>query len=237
MLDGQESAGERGGPMADSHGVKEREETELVFSLCHEIGNLVGAVRLQAHLLDEDLGARELALASVELDDLGARCAALLTHMRPLLSAGDRTSVRIRPSQILESLSCLIEEHGGRGVKLVVEECPELPELELDPEVIRQLLVSFFYAAIEAAAPRGQVRVHAQRRAGGVAFVLEDDGEVGEDPRRWAEQMRRGRPLLCAVANRILEKRGGRLEVERDAKCTRIAFVLPTAEGSVAPAG
>ena len=36
------------------------DEANLVYAMCHEISNLVAAIRLQAHLLDEDLDARGL---------------------------------------------------------------------------------------------------------------------------------------------------------------------------------
>ena len=65
----------------------------LVFALCHEISNLVAAIRLQAHLLDEELDARGLAVSSLEIDDLSARCAALLALVRPVLNEVAATAV------------------------------------------------------------------------------------------------------------------------------------------------
>ena len=37
----------------------------LVFAISHEVGNHLGGIRLQAHLLDEELGAREMAAAMI----------------------------------------------------------------------------------------------------------------------------------------------------------------------------
>ena len=37
---------------------------ELVFAIAHEVGNQLGGIRMQAHLLDEGLEARAVAAAS-----------------------------------------------------------------------------------------------------------------------------------------------------------------------------
>ena len=60
---------------------------DLVLSLCHEIGNVIGAIRLNAHLVDSEMGARELARTAVDLDDLSARSSALLMQIGPVLRA------------------------------------------------------------------------------------------------------------------------------------------------------
>ncbi len=205
-----------------------KDGTELVFALCHELGNLIGAIRLHAHLLDEEMGPKALAVTSVELDDLSARASALLGHVRPLLSSGPRDIDKVAPAAVVANVRQLLEEHGGRGVALSSETEPDIPAIEVDQEVLHQLLVSLLFAALEAASREGSVWLRAESRADGVAFTLEDDGEVDEDPAGWREQMMRGRPLLCAVASNILAKRRGHLEVTRRDGRTRVALVLPT---------
>ena len=51
--------------MRGSAGTAER----LVFAIAHEIGNHLGGIRLQAHLLDEDLDAHERFRLTRELGD------------------------------------------------------------------------------------------------------------------------------------------------------------------------
>lgn len=204
-------------------------QEQLLFALCHEIGNLVGAVRLHAHLLDDDMGARELALASVELDDLSARASALLSHIRPLLSGPPLRRGEVEPAALIGVVHKMMEEHGGRGTQLRVDVLPELPPVDVDQDAIHPLLTSLIFCALEATSSTGRVTLRVERRREAVAFVVEDDGPVDEDPTLWHEQMRRGRPLICAVASVILEKRGGRLEVTRDGGRTALALVLPVA--------
>jgi nitrogen-specific signal transduction histidine kinase len=203
------------------------EGTELVLALCHEIGNLMGAIRLHAHLLDDDMRPRDLAMLSVDLDDLSARSSALLAHMRPLLLPGPRALDDVKPEALLSGLQELMEDHGGRGAVLAFSADDSLPTLRTDQEVIHHLLLSLLYVTLETTSSTGSVSLRAEAREDGVAFVLEDDGDVDEDPTLWRDQMKRGRPLVCSVASEILRRRGGRLEVERSAGITRIALLLP----------
>jgi len=200
---------------------------DLAFALCHEISNLVGAVRLHAHLLDDDMGPRELARASVELDDLSARASALLTHIRPLLSPRPGKRDVVVPGALVEGVRRQMDEQGVRGTHFTAHVETGLPALEIDQDVIHPLLMSLLFCALEAATPRGSVALRAEGRPEGVAFVVEDNGAVDEDPALWREQMQRGRPLLCAVASSICAKREGHLEAVREDGLTRVALVLP----------
>jgi hypothetical protein len=104
--------------------------------------------------------------------------------------------------------------------------------IDMDQDAIHPLLTSLIFCAVEAATVRGSVTLRAEARPGAVAFVVEDDGPVDEDPTLWRDQMRRGRPLICAVASAILDKRGGELDVTRSQGRTSVALVLPVPEGA-----
>ncbi len=201
----------------------------LVFALCHEIGNLVGAVRLHAHLLDDEMGPRELALASVELDDLSARATALLSQVRPLLS-DPAPGESADPASLVGVVGQLLEEFGGRGKVFSACAEPGLPPVAIAREVLQPLLTSLLYAALEAVDAGGRVSLAARATQEEVAFCLEDDAVPDEDPRLWAQQMQRGRPLLCAVADFLLQKRGGRLEVSTHEapRSTCLRLIVPT---------
>jgi nitrogen-specific signal transduction histidine kinase len=211
------------------HGIGGADGRELVFALCHEVGNLVGAVRLQAHLIDAGIGARELAQASLDLDHLSARSAALLAHIRPLLSGAPVEVDAVEPEELLRSLEALMYDHGGRGVSLDFGAEASLPTLRVDREVLHHLLQSLLYATLESAVPRDSVSMRVVRHGDGVAFELEDDAEVDESPAEWREQAGRGRPLLYAVAQHLLDERGGRLEITRREGRTRVVLELPVA--------
>jgi nitrogen-specific signal transduction histidine kinase len=200
---------------------------DLVLALCHEIGNLVGAVRLQAHLLDGEMSPRELARASLDVDDLCARSAALLAHVRPLLAGPSGPVVTVSPGELVRSVRDLMARHAGPGVRLVAEEERDLPELAVDRAMLHHLLQSLAFGAIEAAAGGGTVRLVAERHDGAIAFGVEDDGPVGPEPEAGAHSALRGRPLVQAVARRIAGRAGGQCEVSRSSGRTRVSLVWP----------
>ena len=92
---------------------------------------------------------------------------------------------------------------------------------------LQRLIQSFFYVALESVSRTGTVSMRAESRGSEVALIIEDDGPAGEDPEGYHDQMRRGRPLLCLVAESILRKQGGRFQAERAGDRTRFTLILP----------
>jgi signal transduction histidine kinase len=195
--------------------------------MCHEISNSVAAVRLQAHLIDEELDAKALAVASVELDDLAARSSALLALVRPVLDEPRRISLPTKGDAVFAALSRTLSEQGGRGARLCFESDRGLPAMLADPEVIHFLLLAQVFCALDAVAPGGTVRLGATRKGAELLFVVEDDGTLDEEQIDWRGQSLRGRSLACAVADHVLAKRGGRFTLERRGGLTRAELCLP----------
>jgi len=202
-------------------------DQDLVFALGHELGNLIGAVRLHAHLLDDDMTPTGLAQASVDLDDLSARSAALLGLIRPLLTPQTRSPETLPVSVLMGNLKRPLTALGGRGTKLRFELDSELVAVRIDVGVIQRLIESFFFLAIDSTAGRGEIVIRAEPRGDRIALCIEDDGPGGEDPAGFRDQAMRGRPLLCAVADVILPRQGGDFEVTRMDDRTRIVLILP----------
>jgi len=202
----------------------------LVFALCHEVGNLLAAVRLRAHLVDEELGRRELAAASVEIDDLCARASALLAQVRPILSGPGDPPRPVPAERVLSAVQQTLDDQGVRGVSLRLEMADDLPDIRVDPEVLHPVLLTLIQGAVEAASPRGAVVVRAEPSGGDLAIAIRDDGDEEEDLSDWRSQPRRGRPLAWAAAERILEGWSGTLVVSRrDGGGTHVRVALPAA--------
>jgi signal transduction histidine kinase len=217
----------------------------LAFAMCHEISNLVAAVRLQAHLLDEELDARGLAVSSLVIDDLSARSAALLALIRPVLSEVVEPSTSSEfDSNFKSGSGCLgispilagviahgferaLAEHGGRGIEIEFDIEDDLPEVLVDSEVLHYILLMHAYGAMEAMENGGTIRVEVVAREKEVVFAIEDRAPEDPDLVQWRGASRRGRALECAVADHILAKRGARFDVSRHGDSNRTEICPP----------
>ncbi|MFK7898480.1 MAG: hypothetical protein AB8G23_21790 [Myxococcota bacterium] len=97
------------------------ERHALVLAVAHEIGNHLGGIRLEAHLLGDDLGPRALARASVTLDGLAGRSGSLLSLIRPLLHPEDRDATAKTWTGVLAGVRQELQDQGTQGVELTMD--------------------------------------------------------------------------------------------------------------------
>jgi len=199
-------------------------QRELVCAIGHEIGNHLGAIRLQAHLLDEHLDRKALATASIEIDGLAGRSGPLLALLRPILAADPRIGAPTSWKSVLAPLSRELEEGGTRGVRVDVR-LPPVDGARHAPGVdwLSSLLIALVGATI-ADLPRGAaVSLWLEARGVETALILEDDG-AGEDLS--AQAALRGRSLAVSLARWLVEGLGGRVDARRLADRTRVELVF-----------
>lgn len=203
---------------------------DLVFAVCHEIGNLVAAIRLEAHLLDGDQTPLELARSSISIEDLSARVGALLTQIRPLLDPADPVERGgIDPAAMLAHLAEVLSELGGAAVAVDLNSAGGLPRVVGDPERNNSLLVLLGLGALESASRGGQVSVRAgaDDASKQVWIEITDDGSEEPELDEWRTAARRGRALVLQVAEIVVEPMGGAIGCERQDGVNRMVLQLP----------
>jgi len=203
----------------------------LVFAIAHEIGNHLGAVRLQAHLLDDDLDSHSLALASVEIDGLAGRAGALLALIRPILSqkavsSRDQASETDGPAwaSLLGGIAQHYEDEGTRGVSLVIDELAAPDRLAPNTDWLHTLLLALLDATLASMPKQGSIRLGLTETSGQILLAIEDDGP-DEDLSK--EAALRGRPLVVALARALLVLVDGDLGTSRTEGRTRVEWVFP----------
>ena len=199
---------------------------ELSLALCHEVGNLVGAIRLHTHMIDEEMTPKDLAHVTLEVDGLCARSATLLSHLSPLLSE-PRTPFGVDPIELIASVRDVVMEQGGRNVQLSDPIAESSRIMSGDREVLHRLLQSLLFATLDLTRSGDSVTLGVESASDSMALTVVDEAPVREDPCDWRLQVKLGRPLLLAVAHEILTSLGGRLEVSREESRTRVALILP----------
>lgn len=216
---------------------------ELVCAIGHEVGNHLGAIRLQAHFLDEDLDARALAKASVAIDTQAGRAAPLLGLIRPLLADADAearledgsggsmgsrgAAASIEWAAFLSQIRQHLADEGTRGVVVAfldVKPASDAAPLESPSiEGFHNLVLALLSSTIERLEAGDVVEVGVEPRGEETAFALTDGGPE-EDLS--AEAGLRGRPLVLAIARRLLGTIGGRLETATRGGRTRVELIL-----------
>jgi signal transduction histidine kinase len=191
---------------------------QLVGSIGHELRNPLGVIETSLFLLRQrdaegrsakhlDRIAEQLKVASGIIDGLLD-----LIRDRPLARA---------PVSLAEVVA------GAAGVVAFPPEVrfssdglEGLPLVEGDARQLRQVLVNLIQNAVQAASPRGEVRVAGAREGGDVALAVEDSGP-GVDPataRRLFEPLittkAQGIGLGLALVKRIVERHGGGVRYE-----------------------
>ncbi len=212
----------RAGQVCDDDGgsVEDSAASELACAIAHEVGNHLGGIRLEAHLLDDELDVAALARSSLSIDALAARSGPLLALLRPLLSPrppGDGGS-----TALLERVASQIGDEGTRGILFEVRAGDPLAAVPAT-DWLHPLLVALVQTTIEVLDAGDRITLSLESDAGLARIVCEDDGPP-EDLSETAA--RRGRGLVLAIARELVGRTGGRVEVLRASDRTRVVLGL-----------
>ncbi len=206
------------------------EPTDLVLALGHEIGNLLAATRLHAHLIDADTTATELSGISATIGELSSRMGSLLAQIRPLVSPVPEGAPNVDPIEVLDGVHRGIEESCDERVAIDLESAVGLPMAVIDPEPLHHILLTSIYQALEESEPAGKVAVSAFAQADSIVFTVDDESKF-EDV---AAGALRGRALLHSVADAILRPRRGQIAIRSLGAGNRVEFSVPAAPREVA---
>jgi C4-dicarboxylate-specific signal transduction histidine kinase len=207
---------------------QDREAKQLVFALCHEIGNLVAAVQLEADLLGDVDRPRELAASAVKIEDLCARVGGLLGQVRPLLADATPSPLPGADAEaIVAAANAQLEWRGSGHAEVRCEAEAGLPALSFDADSLRELLLALAYAALDEGGACSLLTLQARSRDAGVAFSVADDGAVDDALLEFRETARSGRALLCRIAESLLQRAGGTVSAQREGGLTRVELWLP----------
>ncbi len=211
--------------MAASNDKTFSEPMDLVLALGHEIGNLLAATRLHAHLIDADKTAKELSEVSATIGELASRMGSLLAQVRPLVSPVLEGAPNIDPIEVLDGVQRGIEESCDERVAIDLESAAGLPMAVIDPEPLHHILLTLIYRALEESEPDGKVAVSAFAQAESIVFTVDDESQY-EDI---AGNALTGRALLHTVADAILRPRRGQIAIRSLGAGSRVELTVPAA--------
>lgn len=198
---------------------------QLVFALCHEIGNLLAASRLEAYLLRTNQEESDLAQASETISRVAARSGSLLALIRPLLSPAKTLDDTLEVMEVLDRLHRGLDDDCVSRVKLDMKAASRLPDVSVNSDAIQNLLLTDVYLALAFLEPDEAVSVSACAMGGGVAFQVEHRAERTELE---DSETLIGHALAVACGSAILSASGGGVEVARDEDRIRVSYRVRT---------
>ena len=234
--------------------IKERDRLaalgEMAAGLAHEIRNPLGAIKGAAQMMDrpaETLDHKELlGIIQEEVERLNNVVGSFLDYARPYRG----NPVALDVTQAVERTVQLLRNGLPDTLELKVELPAMLPQVRIDPEHLRQVLLNLVRNAVEAMRDVGAVTISATCRARGSGRVVEGDAAdvveiaVRDNGPGIEPSVQRnlfipffttkasGTGLGLAICQRLVESAGGRITVRSSSAGTTFTVALPVASAT-----
>lgn len=211
----------------------------LAAGLAHEVRNPLNSASLQLQVLERRLARGETKPTALEpvvtlVHDEIRRLANLVNEF---LSFARPTPLDLKPTSLNSLIQGVLElirpEMKAASIQAVVDLDPQVGEIEIDAERLRQVLLNIVRNAVEAmgdegtltiktlgADDQGRVRVEIQDTGPG----FKDDAPIFDAFYTTKEQ---GTGLGLAIAHRIVGEHGGTISVESAPGRTCFSILLP----------
>lgn len=242
--------------LANAEGFAKRLQTErlaaigeTVASLSHSIKNILQGLRGGADVVEMGLKKEDLKIARGGWAILKRNIDRIMGLTMNMLAYSARRTLEYELTKVgalIDDCAMLLQDLcQARGVALIIDADPEMPPVQLDPNLMHQALMNLMGNAVEAVEPQtGAVTVRAaylpaQGRARAMVRIDVIDNGPGISADRQAAIFQpfqtskglRGTGLGLAVTKRIIEEHGGRIRLESaEGRGATFTIIMP-AEG------
>ncbi len=230
--------------MADPPAASPPLPESLAAGLAHEIRNQLNSLQLHVQILSDELAENaapppcldRLHRMSRSLDELEDFLSEFLRLARPLPVVPEPIGL----GGLLRELVTFLEpEFAARGVKIETSLAATAEKARADAAQLKRAVLNLALNALAATPRGGRVAIETSRREGATRIAVRDTGSgiaPGLRPHLF-EPFVSGRPggvgLGLAIAARIVERHGGRIEVDTElGRGSVFTIVLPAVAGS-----
>lgn len=213
---------------------------ELATGLAHEIKNPLAGIKGALEVIEAGMpldGYREIMKeVMLQIGRINDTVNDLLTYARPR-----------EPQRSLQDINSLADslikffENKVRGKNITLEFAPgDIPQVKVDPEQIRQVLLNLLLNSTQAIDGGGRIRVQTGYAYGGAVTLAVSDNGKGISASHLQNIFRpfyttkaQGTGLGLSISRGIIEKHGGRISVESaEGKGTTVTIFLPAVEAA-----
>lgn len=211
---------------------------EMSTAVAHGIRNPLASIRSSAELIqDGDLAQANDAARDIvaQSDRLEAWVRELLAYTRPLDEAGAPVPLQPLVARCLDQFQ---RELQRRNITSHTALAADLPAVRGDTLLLGQVLSSLLANAVEALGNEGQITVRGDwvRGQAHVTLSVEDSGpgmtpaQLGRAGKPFHTTKPRGMGVGLALARRVIERFGGRLEIDSSpGRGTTVRLHMPAA--------
>jgi len=212
----------------------------VATQVAHELNNPLGGLKLFVHLLRERL-EKATDEGGVELSHKADRAIDRLSALvKDIMAHGSAPALQREPTRLTtlmeECLSLTEDRILEKQIRVIRALDDTMGEMLLDARELQKVLLNLIVNGVDAMEPGGTLTVATRRLdAGNVEIVIADTGCGMDDETR--ERMfdlffttkQSGTGLGMGIVRSVIERHGGRLEVEsRPGEGTRMRVELPT---------
>jgi len=220
-------------------------KSEFLSNVSHELRTPLQSIGgftkliLEGKVPDPETQQEFLQIIDRESQQLGALINSLLDMSR-LESGHFKINKRLMPIRdtIIDSIQIFHSLARDKDIELSEDIPPVLPEIEIDAERLRQVVINLLSNAIKFSDPGGSVKARVESRNGELLFQVSDKGigmnkesisHLFERFYRAEDKLARGGTGLgLYICRQIIEAHGGRIWAESEiGKGSTFSFTLP----------
>ncbi|HEX8950096.1 MAG TPA: ATP-binding protein [Dissulfurispiraceae bacterium] len=196
---------------------------KLAAGIAHEINNPLTSVLTFSSLMleqthEDDPRHKRLKMIVGETTRARNIVRQVLSFAKEAPLKKERMDVNRPVGEIIDSL---VAQEAFKDIELITNLAGGLPELDIDPVQIGQVVLNVLLNAVHAITPPGKISVATRKEDGFVELVVNDTGKgiPGEnlqkifDPFFTTKDKTKGTGLGLAVSYGIIKKHGGEIEV------------------------
>ena len=196
---------------------------KLAAGVAHEINNPLGNISLYTQMLYQKIKDSDARKKLKIIEEQATQAARIVKSLLEFSRQMEPKFKKVNLNDVVnKTLEILQPQISINNIKVIKNLNKDLPEVKADPAQMQQVLVNIINNAIEAMSGGGSLIVETRKRDGEVEVSITDTGEgIPEenlskifDPFFSTKGVGKGTGLGLSVSYGIVERHGGRIEVE-----------------------